>query len=135
MKRFILIAALVVGAGSSAMAGELDNESSVTNQAINGTVVIRVDSRTSKASVLTAATPVQAGAEAQNLVQTGSFESVGNAHVKSELDQDGGASSWYFYNGYNNNYGYMNWYGNWCRPYYTYSYSYYYYYYYSSYYW
>jgi hypothetical protein len=134
MKSLILAAALVFVAGG-AFAGELDNESSVTNQAMNGTVVVRVDTRTNKTSVMTSETAVSKGQEAQNLVATGSFQAVDSKHVKSELDQDGGASSWYFYNGYNNNYGCMNWYGNWYRPYYTYAYSYYYYYYYSNYYW
>ncbi len=134
MKSFILAAALVFAAGS-AFAGELDNESSVTNQAMNGTVVVRVDSRNNQTSVMTSAAAVRAGNEAQNLVETGSFKAVGSKNVKSELDQDGGASSWYFYNGYNNYYGCVNWYGNWYRPYYTYNYSYYSYYYYSNYYW
>ena len=49
------------------------------------------------------------------------------------LDQDGGASSWYFYTGYNY-YSYLNWYGCWYAPYYTYNYGYYTYYYYSNYY-
>lgn len=134
MKSFILAAALVFAAGS-AFAGELDNESSVTNQAMNGTVVVRVDARNNQTSVMTSDAAVRAGNEAQNLVETGSFKAVGSKNVKSELDQDGGASSWYFYNGYNNYYGCVNWYGNWYRPYYTYNYSYYRYYYYSNYYW
>lgn len=134
MKSLILAAAMVFLAGS-AFAGELDNESSVTNQSMNGTVVVRVDKRTNKAAVMTSESPVRAGQEAQNLVEVGSFQKMDSQHVKGELDQDGGASSWYFYNGYNNYYGCVNWYGNWYRPYYQYSYSYYYYYYYSNYYW
>lgn len=134
MKSFILAATLVLAAGS-AFAGELDNESSVTNQAMNGTVVVRVDTRNNQTAVMTSAAAVRAGQEAQNLVEVSSFKAVGAQHVKSELDQDGGASSWYFYNGYNNYYGCVNWYGNWYRPYYQYNYSYYRYYYYSNYWW
>lgn len=135
MKHLVLIAALLLGTVAVSQAGELDNESSVTNQqAINGTIVIRVDQNGS-ASVLASATPVAAGVKAHNLVEQGQFQALTQDHVRSELDSDGGAASWYFYNGYNYNYGYMNWYGNWFTPYYTYNYGYYRYYYYSSYYW
>lgn len=134
MKGLILAAALVLGASSFAIAGELDNESSVTNQSMNGTIVIRVDNRTNKTAVLASEQAVSSNSEAQVLAQKGSFQEVSSAHVRSELDQDGGASSWYFYNGYNY-YGYMNWYGNWYTPCYSYSYNYYSYYYYSNYWW
>lgn len=132
MKQLILVAALTLGATSFAFAGELDNESSVTNQSMNGTVVIRVDNRNNQTAVLASETAVTSNAQAQTLAQTGSFEQAAN--VRSELDQDGGASSWYFYSGYSY-YSYVYWYGNWYTPYYTYNYGYYSYYYYSNYYW
>ncbi|AFY00149.1 hypothetical protein [Bdellovibrio bacteriovorus] len=131
MKHLILVAALVLGTGS-AFAGELDNESSVTNQSMNGTVVIRVDNRNNQTAVLASEQAVTSDAQAQVLAQTGSFDQ--SAHVRNELDQDGGASSWYFYSGYNY-YSYVYWYGNWYTPCYTYNYGYYSYYYYSNYYW
>lgn len=134
MKHLILVAALALGVGSTGFAGELDNESSVTNQSMNGTVVIRVDTRNNETSVLATDKAVASDAQAQVLAQTGSFQSVPAAHVKNELDQDGGASSWYFYSGYNY-YSYMYWYGSWYTPCYSYSYSYYRYYYYSNYWW
>lgn len=107
MKRFLLAAILTISAGSLAFAGELDDESSVTNQAMNGTVVIRVDTRTNQTSILTTDKPVASEAEALSLVESGSFKSVAPSHIKNELDQDGGSSSWYFNNGcygYNNGY-------------------------------
>ncbi|MGZ3768540.1 MAG: hypothetical protein ACXVCP_10485 [Bdellovibrio sp.] len=145
MKRFILAAVLALGANSFAFAGELDNESSVTNQSMNGTVVIRVDTRNNQASILTTNKKVASDSEAHSLVKTGSFQNVPAGHVKNELDKDGGASSWYYYNGcngyngcnngynnYNNN---MYWYGSWYSPCYSYNYGYYQYYYYSNYGW
>lgn len=142
MKRFLLAAAFTLGASSFAFAGELDDESSVTNQSMNGTVVIRVDTRNSQTSVLTTSKPLTSDTEAHSLVETGSFKNVPATNVKKELDQDGGASSWYFYNGYNghngyNNYsyGYMYWYGSWYSPCHSYSYGYYQYYYYSNHWW
>nr|BFD58283.1 hypothetical protein CKG001_03900 [Bdellovibrio sp. CKG001]BFD61713.1 hypothetical protein BdHM001_03940 [Bdellovibrio sp. HM001]BFD65525.1 hypothetical protein HAGR004_05470 [Bdellovibrio sp. HAGR004] len=132
MKQLILVAALTLGATSFAFAGELDNESSVTNQSMNGTVVIRVDNRNNQTAVLATPSPLTSDAQAQTLAQTGAFEQAAN--VRSELDQDGGASSWYFYSGYNY-YSYVYWYGNWYTPCYTYNYGYYSYYYYSNYYW
>ncbi|WII70607.1 hypothetical protein QJS83_09070 [Bdellovibrio sp. 22V] len=136
MKHLILVAALILGASSFATAGELDNESSVTNQAMNGTVVIRVDTRTNKASVLTTEQALSSDVEAQALAQSGSFQDLSAAHVGNELDRDGGASSWYFYNNYNSYYyASMYWYGSWYNPCYSYAYSYYRYYYYSYYGW
>lgn len=134
MKGLILSAALVLGLAGTAFAGELDNESSVTNQSMNGTVVVRVDNRTNQTAVLASATAVNSDAQAQVLAQTGSFQEVSATNVRNELDQDGGASSWYFYSGYNY-YSYMYWYGSWYQPCYTYNYGYYSYYYYSNYWW
>lgn len=131
MKHLILVAALALSAGS-AFAGELDNESSVTNQSMNGTVVIRVDNRTQQTAILASEKAVNSNSQAQVLAQTGSFQETAN--VRSELDQDGGASSWYFYSGYSY-YSYVYWYGSWYSPCYTYNYGYYSYYYYSNYYW
>ncbi|WP_374077353.1 hypothetical protein [Bdellovibrio bacteriovorus] len=142
MKHLILVAALALGVSSSALAGELDNESSVTNQSMNGTVVIRVDTRTNQTSVLASEKAVTSAAQAQALALKGSFQNVATENVKGELDNDAGASSWYFCNpcgnynnGYNSYYSYMYWYGSWYTPCYSYSYSYYQYYYYSNYRW
>lgn len=134
MKHLILVAALALGVSTSAMANELDNESSVTNQAMNGTVVVRVDSRNNQASVVTSEKVMASAQDAQKLAQNGSFQKLSSENVRSELDQDAGASSWYFYNGYNY-YNQVYWYGNWYTPYYQYNYGYYRYYYYSNYWW
>lgn len=134
MKHLILVAALALGVSTSAMANELDNESSVTNQAMNGTVVVRVDSRNNQASVVTSEKVMASEQDAQTLAQNGSFKKLSSENVRSELDQDAGASSWYFYNGYNY-YNQVYWYGNWYAPYYQYNYGYYRYYYYSNYWW
>lgn len=149
MKNMIFVAALVLGTGSFAFAGELDNEVSVTNQSMNGTVVIRVDTRSNAASVATSDKVMTNNAQAEALVQSANFQALAKENVKSELDSDGGASSWYYYNGCNygsyygcngyNNGGYYNynlyWYGNWYNPCYSYNYGYYQYYYYSYYRW
>lgn len=135
MKHLILVAALAL-ASVTASAGELDNESSVTNQAMNGTVVVRIDSRTNKAAVLATNSVMTDEAQAQALAHEGSFKSVSAKNISGELDQDGGASSWYYYNGYNPYYyNNMYWYGNWYQPCYSYNYSYYSYYYYSNRWW
>ena len=136
MKHLILVAALAL-ASVTASAGELDNESSVTNQAaINGTVVVRVDSRTNKAAVLATNSVMTDEAQAKALAHEGSFQAVSAKNISGELDKDGGASSWYYYNGYNPYYySNMYWYGNWYQPCYSYNYSYYNYYYYSNRWW
>lgn len=133
MKHLILVAALAMG--STAFASELDNESSVTNQAMNGTVVIRVDTRNNQTAVVASDKVMASKAQAQELARGGQFKALSSEKVRTELDQDGGASSWYFYRGYNYAYSSVYWYGNWYNPYYTYNYNYYTYYYYSNYWW
>lgn len=133
MLRTILMSALMALGASSAVASELDNEGSVTNQGLQGTVVIRVDSRDGSVSMAQAQTPANTR-DAQALAQAANFRQVGAAHLRSELDQDAGASSWYWYNN-PYSYSHLGWYGYSYYPYYNYSYSYYSYYYYSSYAW
>lgn len=135
MMRFILSAALVLGMGSIATASELDNESGVTNKELQGTMVLRVDTRTGEATFTQTQTAMASETEANAFAQTAAFAAVPAANLKSELDSDGGASSWYFYNPYRS-YGYYNpycnYYGNYYNPYYQYNYGYYNYYYYGS---
>lgn len=134
MFRPILMSALIALGGSTAIASELDNEGSVTNQGLQGTVVIRVDSRDGSVAMAQAQAVPADSREAKALSQVASFRKVGTGNLRSELDQDAGASSWYWhYNPYS--YSHLGWYGYNYRPYYTYSYSYYSYYYYSSYAW
>jgi hypothetical protein len=136
MKHLILVAALVLGAVGFANAGELDNDANVANQqSIQGTVVVRVDTRSNAASVLKTDLTMASQDQAQALAQTGTFQAVPAANVRTELDNDGGTSSWYFFRGPGFNYGYMNWYGNWYQPCYTYNYGFYNYYYYANYWW
>lgn len=135
MMRFILSAALAFGMSSFAVAGELDNESGVTNKELQGTMVLRVDTRTGQATYIQTEKAMASEADAQAFAQTAAFSPVAANNLKTELDADGGASSWYFYNPYRS-YGYYNpycnWYGNYYYPYYQYNYGYYNYYYYGS---
>jgi hypothetical protein len=133
MMRFILAATLLL-TGAMAFAGELDNEAAITNKELKGTVVLRVDSRTHEASYVQTATPLSSQQEAKALAKSAKFAKVPAQKMKSELDQDGGASSWYFYQPYAYNYYQPNcyYYGYYYQPYYTYSYGYYNYYYYNS---
>ena len=135
MKALLLAFAMVAGFATQSFAGELDNDAAVANQQIAGTVVIRVDSRTKEVAALHTNSVMKNEVQAKALTSE-KFEAVSADKVRSELDKDGGASSWYFYYGYNYNYGYnygyMNWYGNWYQPCYNYNYNYYSYYYYSN---
>lgn len=135
MKTLLVAMTLVAGLATQSFAGELDNDAAVANQNITGTVVIRVNTRTKEVAALKTDALMKNEVQAKALTSE-KFEAVAADKVRSELDNDGGASSWYFYYGYNYNYGYnygyMNWYGNWYQPCYTYNYNYYSYYYYSS---
>ena len=142
MMRFILTAILALGA-TSAFAGELDNESGITNKQLQGTLVLRVDTRTNDSAYVQFDQGLKSESEAKTLAKTATFAKVPSNKVRSELDQDGGASSWYFYGNYNNGYGspygypyytpVCNYYGNSYNPYYSYNYGNYNYYYYGSY--
>jgi hypothetical protein len=136
MMRFILAAGLALGMGVAAHAGELDNEAGVTNKQLTGTLVLRVDSRTHQSSFVKSANGLRSESEAKALAHSAKFTAVPAGKIKSELDQEGGASSWYFYSPYQ--YPYYtptyqpacNWYGNSYNPYYSYNYGNYNYYYY-----
>lgn len=113
---------------SSAYASELDKEQ--PNTAIQGTVVFRIDSRDQKIAVQYSDAIVANQDEAQALTG-GEFTVVPQGKVKSELDQDAGASSWYFY--YNYAYAYYYRSGYYYNPCFTYNSGYYTYYYYNRY--
>ncbi len=135
MIRFILTAALALGLTSAAVANELDNENGVTNKELTGTLVLRVDTRSNEAAYVKTDSVMASESDAIELARVATFSKVPAENIKSELDKDGGASSWYFYYPY---YGYpyysgCNWYGNYYNPYYSYNYGYYNYYYYGSY--
>jgi hypothetical protein len=132
MKALLIVLSLVAGLTTSVFAGELDNEGAVVNQTLQGTVIVRLDTRTHEVAAVKLSDVMNSEVQAQNAVNN-SFQTLPATQVRSELDQDGGASSWYFYTGYNY-YSYLNWYGCWYAPYYTYNYGYYTYYYYSNYY-
>lgn len=132
MKKLIL--ALVLTSTTFAVAGELDDESQVINKNLNSTVVVRVDSRDKSVAVLNTQEVVASEAQAVALTQK-NFDLVPSDKVRSELDQDGGSSSWYVY-WYNYSYAYYPtycWGRNYYSPYYNYRYSYYTYYYYGAY--
>jgi hypothetical protein len=136
MMRLILSAALVLSMGSFAGAGELDNEAGVTNKELQGTMVLRVNTLTKETSFVKTDAAMVSEADAKTFAQAAEFSKVPTGKMKSELDKDGGASSWYFYypySQYNNYYQpYCNYYGNYYNPYYQYNYGYYNYYYYGS---
>lgn len=134
MTRFFLILSLV--AATQAQANELDNPATVTNQDLQGTMVIRVDNRDQSASFLK--TDALLGNQEQALqLSQGEFQAM-SLDQRSELDQEGGSSSWYYYYAnYSYGYGYynpcLNWYGRTYNPYYSYNYGHYSYYYYGAY--
>jgi hypothetical protein len=131
MKTLLILA---LAFSTSAMASELDNEGQVINQELQGTAVVRVDTRTGEVATLKSDAVVTSANEAAALL-AGEFEVLPTKLVKSELDTDGGSSSWYVY-WYRYSYSYTPvyaYYGNYWQPYYSYSYSYYTYYYYGHY--
>lgn len=136
MTRFLLAALLSLGSFSALATGELDNEASVTNQHLQGTVVVRVDSRDNTAAYLRTDSVIVSPEEAKALAGNGDFKVVQAENMRTELDNTTGASSWYYYyQGYYGNPYYNNclgWYGANYYPFYSYNYSYYNYYYYSS---
>lgn len=132
MKKLIL--ALTLLSSTFAFAGELDDEAQVINKNLSSTVVVRVDTRDKSVAVLNTQEVVASEAQALALTQK-SFVTLPVEKVRSELDQDGGSSSWYVY-WYNYSYNYYPtycWGNNYYYPYYNYRYSYYTYYYYGSY--
>lgn len=133
----LLIAVLALGFANASFAGELDNETSVTNSQMQGTLVIRVDQRNQQAAALKTDAVVTNANQAQALATNGQFKTLPADKVRTELDHDGGASSWYYFPSYGYGggyyYNYAYWYGSWYQPCYTYNYNYYSYYYYNSY--
>src|SRR5690606_19252914 len=117
----------------NASASELDNEAAVTNQGIQGTLVIRVDQRDNSVSYLQVEEGLSSEQQALSVAHDGQFQTLPENQVKNELDNAAGASSWYYYyvNPYNHYYNNcVNWYGYNYRPYYSYNHGYYNYYYY-----
>ena len=135
MKMFLMTLVLAAGFSVSAHAGELDNEGSVTNKSMPGTLVVRLDKRTNQAAAVQTSQTLTSEDQAVALVAKANFKAIGGDKVRTELDQDGGASSWYFYSPYQYPYytPVCNYYGNSYNPYYSYNYGYYNYYYYGSY--
>ena len=137
-----LLLVLILGLSLSAFAqSELDDETGVINaeSGFSGTVIIRIDERNNSVARLAVESDLEAGDAAEGFAVSndGDFETVPSDLVVSELDQDSGQSSWYYYWGYNYgyNYGYYWHSGRYYRPYYSYSYRYYTYYYYNRYWW
>lgn len=126
MLRFVLALSLM---GSMAMANELDNEASVTNQTLKGTLVIRVDTRDNSVAYLKTDRHLSNSEEAARLARDGRFAALPSQNMATELDQEGGASSWYWYSGVSST-SYVWWYGARYSPFYhdnvgSYRYSYY----------
>lgn len=137
--RFLVAVLMMTGAyAGTAMASELDRERSVVNadRELEGTTVLRVNRKTGEVAYLKTSKVADDKAEAKALTRK-SFKKVPASRNVSELDADGGASSWYFcyqpsYNYYNYSYNSYYYYGRYYSPYYTYKYKDYDYYYYGS---
>ncbi len=141
MLKNILLTAVLSFSYMSAFAGTDELDQDKANQSIQGTVVLRVDQRNGEMAMVKVDNVVATKSEAQGLVNS-KYAAIPKEKVRSELDREAGASSWYwYYPGYSNGYGYGNayyyYYGNCYNPWYSYSYGYYSYYYYNrySYYW
>lgn len=142
MKTILTLAAAAMIA-VSAQAGELDNPTQPNVGQADSTIVVRVNTQTGAVEKLELNEGLAVD-QAQALAQDSSvqFEQVAQNNIKSELDQEAGASSWYWYcptyysyPSYGNYYntGFYS-YGYWYSSYYSYNYSNYNYYYYQPYY-
>jgi len=139
MVRFILAAAIAMGASSFVMANEMNNDLSIANNQLHGTIVLRIDSRNNEATYTKSPAVLASQTQAEKFARNANYAKVPGERVRNELDRDGGTSSWYFYGSYPyyNSYYYptCNWYGTYYNPFYYYSYGYYGYYFYGPYYW
>jgi hypothetical protein len=117
----------------SAQAGELDNPNQNNVSSVESTIVIRVNNQTGAVEKLELSDALKQH-QAEELAQDAAapFEKIDASKVKGELDQEAGASSWYWYcptyystpsYGYGNYYntGFYN-YGYWYSNYYSYNY-------------
>jgi hypothetical protein len=130
-----LLVATILSIATVAMAGELDNDGQVANQGLQETVVVRIDTHDNSMAVLNTKQVVHSELQAKALTQQ-TFTAVPATQVRSELDRDGGASSWYVY-WYGYSYSYVPtycYYGHYYNPYYQWRWGSYYYYYYGAYY-
>ncbi len=145
-KFFLVLFTLALTINSNlAISGELDNDSQISNQgqSLNGTVIVRIDHETNSTAITHTDSAFKSNDDAQSFVNSTDFQAIPQNHIKkSELDNDGGASSWYYYSPYSyypyGSYYYGNYfyyYGNYYSPCYNYSYGRYSYYYYSNNYW
>ncbi len=137
MKSLLTLAVLALAVG--AQAGELDRDQPNVG-ASDSTIVVRVDTQTGAVEKLELNQGLeidQAKALAEN--SSAQFEKVAPSKIKSELDQEAGASSWFwfcptYYSAPSYGYDYYNTgfynYGNWYTNYYSYRYDRYNYYYY-----
>ena len=135
IKNFLLVAMTSLSF-TATFAGTDELDKDPVNQTIQGTVVLRVDSRTGAMAMMQTDALTSTEAEAQALTNQ-NFQVVPQEKVKSELDRESGASSWYWYNpGYYSGYNYSHYYyySGYCySPWYSYSYGYDSYYYYNRY--
>ena len=111
-------------------AGELDNDAAIANSGLKGTLVVRVDDQTGEIAYLKSDVASPTLEAATTIVSQGEFQPVPAANLRTELDQDAGASSWYFMCG-RPWWGQTYWYGYVYRPYYAWNWGYYHYYYYN----
>lgn len=136
MLKKLFLTALVTLASVVAIAGTDELDQDKANQSIQGTVVLRVDQRTGEMAMVQVENVVSTESEARTLVNE-DFQAVPKEKVRSELDREAGASSWYwYYPGYSYGWGYNYGYyygGNCYNPWYSYGYGYYNYYYYNRY--
>lgn len=109
MKYILCSLFFALASGSIVFAGELDNERGVTNKdTMHGTLILRVDKRTNKAEYVATEKAMPNKDQAKTYSKSATYKKVPAGKIRGELDRNGGSSSWYFYNGYNE---YNNGYG------------------------
>lgn len=144
----IIFAATLVGVSlftNFSNANELDQDVANQNrQELKGTVILRIDTRTNEiSSVAISELDVKSKEEAIALAKTASYKDHKSDRLRTELDDETGSSSWYWYYGgypyysypyYSYAYYYPTYYyyGYSYNPYYSYNYGYYNYYWYGN---
>ena len=130
-----LFAVFLFVASATSQANELDLDlTNVIHEDKQGTVVLRVNNETNEVSVFETRDTLLVSGELNETLSQATYEGVENSKLKSELDEESGVSSWYFYWGFYTTPSYY-YYGYYYRPYYTYRYGYYSYYCYNRWFW
>lgn len=98
MTKILLSAMLAFGAGS-ALANELDGGHRSSQRELQDTIIVRVNTRDNSVSYVRSGKKLTSKEQAKALAKAAKFSKVPASKIRSELDQDGGSSSWYVYGG------------------------------------